>query len=292
MLHGDDFKSFVDLFVLIISYCIFLSGTGSCISTSPAQVILGYAFDKYRGPVIGLNVAAAGIGIFISGPFFQFCIDRYGVQGSFLIMAGISMQCIAFAALMRPSGVEMKRKEPSTLIANLQNKSDTTTKCKVCSIFRNKMFVVFLVAIAAWCFPLMMVLVHLPNYAITEGSSANDAAFLVTMIGLGSAINRLLTGLTQGPKGLDPVLLYMGFLGILGLMTVTFSLYSSSYVGQLVFSFFIGIYSGGTIALTVPISIHIVGLNNMSTAVGLIKMSAGLGGMFGPIVAGKFKSII
>ena len=204
-------------------------------------------------------------------------------------MAGISMQCIAFAALMRPSGVELKRKVPSTFISNVQKKSVPETKCL---IFRNKMFVVFLVAIAAWCFPLIMLLVHLPNYAITEGSSANDAAFLVTMLGLGSTINRLLTGLTQGPKGLDPVLLYIGFLGILGLMTVTFPLYSSSYDGQLVFSFFIGMYSGGTIALTVPISINIVGLNNMSTAVGLIKMSAGFEGMFGPIVAGKSKSMI
>ena len=231
---------------VIVGFLYHLLGTGSCISTCPAQVIVGYVFETYRGLAVGLNVAATGIGMFISGPFFQFSIDRCGVSGCFLIMAGLSLQCIAFGALMRPAQVEMENKMKSACFTNVKNTDDSHKKQRVYHIFRNKMLTVFLIAIAMFWFPFAILLAHLPNYTITEGSSANDAAFLITMIGLGSTINRLLTGLTQGPNGLDPVLLHTGFLGILGLMTVTFPLYSSSYDGQLVYSFFLGIYSPWT----------------------------------------------
>ena len=132
---------------------------------------------------------------------------------------------------MIPSRLEMEAKIKN----KMANESSTSLKerCKnYFCIFKNKTFSLILLAFVLWSLPYGIILMHLPNYSISTGVSEENAALLITIFGLGSAINRILTGLTQGPGGLDPMLLFMGFQGLLGQLHFFFRLFQNRLQGR------------------------------------------------------------
>ena len=257
-----------------ITCLFFLPGAGTALSSIPAVVVVGFYFKKYLGVAVGVNVTGAGLGTFASGPLLHFFLDKYGVHGSFLLMACIVAQAVIFGALMIPSHLEMEAKIKN----KMANDSSTGFKerCKnYFCIFKNKTFSLILLAFVLWSLPYGIILMHLPNYSISTGVSEENAALLITIFGLGSAINRILTGLTQGPGGLDPMLLFMGFQGLLGAITFLFPLVSKSFAGQVVYSFLFGIHTGGLVVLMNPVSIELVGLAQLPTSIGLMLLMFG-----------------
>ena len=247
---------------------------------------MGYSFEKYRGLAVGINVAGAGIGMFASGPFVQFLIDEYGIRGALLILGAFGGQTIMFGALMKPNQVEMSYKS-----SNNEGLAEKKKGHFNCSIFRNKAFCCVLASAFMWNVPYNILFIHLPRFSVEYGATDMEAASLITMIGLGSTLNRLLAGLVLGPGGIDPMLLNFGFLGIFGLTTVTFPLYSAKYIGQSVYSFITGIYSGGLIVLINPLCCELVGISQLSTAVGLYFTVAGIACISGGPIAGKIKHL-
>ena len=249
--------------------------------------MVGFYFKKYLGFAVGINVTGAGLGMFASGPLIQYFLNTFGVHGTFLLKAAVLVQVIVFGALMRPSNLEI-----STKVNNKHKHDGVFTFSKKCinyfSIFSNKTFSIVLFIFILWNIAYGIVLLHLPNYAITKGASSDAAAMLITMVGLGSTINRVITGLTQGPGGIDPVLLFMGFNGVAGAVTMAFPLFSDNYAGQIVYALLFGIYTGGVMVLVNPLAIDLVGLEKLSSAVGLIFLMCGIGNIIGPPIAGMY----
>ena len=250
------------------------------------MVVVGFYFKKYLGVAVGVNVTGAGLGTFASGPLIHFFLDKYGVHGSFLLMAGIVAQAVIFGALMIPSHLEIQTKIKN----KMANDTSTSFKERIKNhlrIFQNKTFSLILLAFVLWNIPYGIILMHLPNYAISTGASEENAALLITIFGLGSALNRTLTGLTQGPGGLDPILLFMGFQGLAGAITFAFPLVSKLFAGQVVYSLLFGIYTGGLIVLMNPVSIELVGLAQLPTAIGLMFLMSGVATIIGPPLSGR-----
>lgn len=247
----------------------------------------GYSFEKYRGMAVGFTVMGAGFGIFGSGPLTQFLLDTYGLNGTFLILGGLGLQCVLAGALMRPSQLELKQK------INLQMAKRTkhgieNSRCKMYSdLCRNKTFIMIVICGFLWNAAYAIVSVNLSNYVYSLGTNKQDAAFLWTMVGIGSTVNRLLAGLTLGPNGIDPLLLQFGFLGIVGVLGLTFPFYASIFIGQCLFSLMYGIYSGGLVVLTNPLCLELVGLQQLPLAVGFMYFIAGFGSISGPPITGK-----
>ncbi|KAJ8309818.1 hypothetical protein KUTeg_011683 [Tegillarca granosa] len=260
-----------------------------CVQT-PSLCAIGFSFEKYRGMSAGIAVAGAGFGMFVSGPLVQFFLDVYGLHGSFLLMGAVSMHQVLFGVLMKPSGLEIEHKKSKKKKPNYYEDTSSNSFCCISkdnfNVFKNKTYAFFLIGTFLWNIPYSTILLHLPNISRHHGFSTHSAALLLTFVGLGSAINRILTGITQGPSGLDPLLLDVGFLGISGLVAILFPFYSSSYVGQTIFSFIFGIYSGGLIALTTPLIVDLVGLANLSMGLGFGYFIAGIGYIIGPPIAG------
>lgn len=275
--------------ILLLTYGI-VAGTGLSLCQTPSLCAIGFSFEKYRGMSAGIAVAGAGFGMFVSGPLVQFFLDVYGLHGSFLLMGAVSMHQVLFGVLMKPSGLEIEHKKSKKKKPNYYEETSSNSLCCISkdnfNVFKNKTYAFFLIGTFLWNIPYSTILLHLPNISRHHGFSTHSAALLLTFVGLGSAINRILTGITQGPSGLDPLLLDVGFLGISGLVTILFPFYSSSYVGQTIFSFIFGIYSGGLIALTTPLIVDLVGLANLSMGLGFGYFIAGIGYIIGPPIAG------
>ncbi|XP_060068771.1 monocarboxylate transporter 13-like [Ylistrum balloti] len=267
--------------VLLVTYGI-CAGCGTGLVAASILIKLGYSFDRYQGIAVGVAVAGSGMGMFLSGPLTQFLLDTYGLNGAFLFLGGLSSQGFVFAMVMRPCGRELlekaKRKEANT--GGFFSSFDF-------SIIRNKTFMIVLFSNVLWNVSYAILLIHLTNFAVTEGSTPAEGAWLITMIGVGSIFNRILTGLSLGKKnGLDPLLLQFGFLGLSGLITIIFPLFSETYKGQCVFAVIFGFYSGGMITLITPLVVHLAGVSQVAAGVGGMYLSSGIGGILGPPLAG------
>lgn len=87
--------------VLILTYGIMI-GIGFGFMYLPAVCFVSYYFDRRRAMATGIAVCGSGIGTFIFPPFMNFLLSLYGWRGSLMILAGISLHCCIFGALMRP----------------------------------------------------------------------------------------------------------------------------------------------------------------------------------------------
>lgn len=250
-------------------------------------IAAGYSFEKYRGMAVGFTVMGAGFGIFGSGPLTQFLLDTYGLNGTFLILGGLGLQCVLAGALMRPSQLELKQKINLQMAKRTKHEFESS-RCKMYSdLCRNKTFIMIVICGFLWNAAYSIVSVNLSNYVYSLGTNKQDAAFLWTMVGIGSTVNRLLAGLTLGPNGIDPLLLQFGFLGIVGVLGLTFPFYANIFIGQCIFSLIYGIYSGGLVVLTNPLCLELVGLQQLPLAVGFMYFIAGFGSISGPPITGK-----
>ncbi|XP_061171878.1 monocarboxylate transporter 14-like [Saccostrea echinata] len=271
--------------VAILTYGI-IAGIGNGLVATPPLVAVGYYFREKRGFAIGFAVAGAGTGMFISGPLFQYLIDSYELQGTMLILGAIFSNQIILGCIMRPSETEIHHKA-------LRNKSKDGPGNKFnfrkhlhLEIFCDKMFVVILLQFLIWNIPFSMLLLHLPNFSVVYGSSEQQAAFLIFLIGLTGTIGRVLTGMAVSPHAIDPVLMNMGITGVLGIICGLFPFYSSTYAGQCTFAALFGIYSGALTTMITPLSVELLGLEKLSSAVGIMYCIGGIGYLIGPIFAG------
>ena len=63
--------------------------------------IIPHYFDKQRGMALGITQAGNGIGMFIFFPLNGYLVSTYGLQGSFLLLAAISLHTIPLGLLIK-----------------------------------------------------------------------------------------------------------------------------------------------------------------------------------------------
>ncbi|XP_071163228.1 monocarboxylate transporter 12-like [Mytilus edulis] len=290
--YGLSFFAAVNLNYLLVTYGI-VAGIGVGLSTIPAITVIVYFFNKKYGVAIGIVTSGAGIGTFITGPLVQYLIMEYGLEGTFLLLAGLGGNVIVMGALVFPSDLEHKHKRE----AKLNYSKETTTKQHCCmnfdienilhfDIFLDKTFMCCCVQYCLWSMAFSILMLHLINYAIIQGTSNEAAAFLMIYVGIGSTIGRLISGLSVGYNGLDPVLLNFGCNGILALATACFPLYSDKYVGQVIFAVIFGLYSGGLSTMISPLCMDLLGAKKVASGIGTLFFIGGIGYLAGPPVAG------
>ena len=84
------------------------TGIGNCLTGTPFVVILGYYFCKRRNMVIAISQAVIGVGFFLASPLALVILNRFGLQGTFLILGGINAQLCVIAIICKPSSIERR----------------------------------------------------------------------------------------------------------------------------------------------------------------------------------------
>ncbi|XP_031773343.1 monocarboxylate transporter 12 [Apis florea] len=77
----------------------------------PAIVSVTCYFEKYRSLATGIAVCGSGLGTLIFAPFLDYLVSIYGWRGTFLICAGIILNCIVLGALFRPLEMNKEKKK-------------------------------------------------------------------------------------------------------------------------------------------------------------------------------------
>ncbi|KAK7489452.1 hypothetical protein BaRGS_00019251 [Batillaria attramentaria] len=173
---------------------------------------------------------------------------------------------------------------------SLQRKPVRTKYVRVvtamCSLARNLAFV-------SHCFSVFFVNVtmsgvnlHLPEYARTLGTTPTEAASLYVGVGVLSLVSRLTSGFLTTGSRVDPLYVSVCLMGLGGVSTSLFPLYSRSYPGQMVFACLYGLSTGGFYTLINVLTVDLVGLHSLAMAYGAEVFIMGVGYMAGSPLAG------
>ncbi|XP_071085634.1 monocarboxylate transporter 12-like [Haliotis cracherodii] len=266
-----------------------VTGIGYGFGFLPANVMVGLYFEKLRPIAAGITMAGAGLGMFVGPPLVRYLIDKYSLQGAFLVIAGIALHFCVCGCLMRP----LKKDNRPSGEACISFRKRLLDKMKIriggrcsSSVWKNYGFLMYIFSIYGWNCAESAVLLHLPNYCIQQGSSKQEAAFLFTIMGVSNVLSRLFTGFAANDERVSSLILHMGLLGVAALFTSLFPLYSHTYGGQVLYVAALGMYIGGPNTLFTPIVFQLVDQEDLALAFGMVYFSVGIGYMSGPPIAG------
>lgn len=80
-----------------------LIGIGIGFHNPPIYILLGEYFDKRKGLANAIFLSANALGGIVMPPLYRYVFDEYGLRGGLVITAGITLNSLVAAALLRPS---------------------------------------------------------------------------------------------------------------------------------------------------------------------------------------------
>ncbi|XP_021368367.1 monocarboxylate transporter 9-like isoform X1 [Mizuhopecten yessoensis] len=274
-----------NIYVLYITYGI-IAGTGQAFVYTGSFVVVGFYFGKQRSLATGVVVAGFAVGMVVFPSLTQILVDGYGLKGTFLILSAVGFQTCVFGTIIAPGRTER------ALYSEAQRRREIS-KPSLCKrlfddarILGKMSFLIFCVSIFLWCKSLSIVTLYVTDFYHSTGSSMVEAAFLTSLIGIGSIISRVLVGIAAVDGGVDRQLLYFGSYGVIGVLTLTSPFYCTSYWSKACFSSLFGLYTGGSWTLLGPITVELVGIQNLASGFSIEMAAAGLGFLSGPIICG------
>lgn len=84
-------------------------GGADAMLMAPAVILLGKYFKKRRGLANGIAFAHISLGSLVLPNFFRYIVEEYGLQGAFILTAGLTMNMLVAASLFRPLSFYSKR---------------------------------------------------------------------------------------------------------------------------------------------------------------------------------------
>ncbi|XP_033757543.1 monocarboxylate transporter 12-like [Pecten maximus] len=302
---------FINTLDLVILFYGGIAGAGAGLTYTTGIIVIGFNFEKRLNLAGGLAQSGVGLGVLCLSPVVQEMREMFGNKGFFFILAGISLHLCIFGTFYFPSQLEknttategLDMENGTTNVKNVTMSStrpmetvpplDTITKQKsvifqITNVCRNIPFVMLCCSLFFAHFGIYIMFLNLPNYAVVNGASALQGSILISVSGVNSIIGRWLTGLTTSGNEVDEALLLFGTLSVLGVSNICLPLYGHSYEGKVLYSVFLGLYSGCCFPLLNGLSLRLVGLPYLATAVSVEMFSVGLGILCGPPCAGLF----
>jgi len=128
--------------------------------------------------------------------------------------------------------------------------------------------------------------VYLPSMAAQfDGISVEDAAFLVSIIGISNTLGRVISGWISDFTWVNSLVVTNSAI-ILSALTVFLFPYCTSYASLVVMALLFGFFVAAYISLTSIILVDLLGLDNLTSAFGLLTLFRGFSSMIGPPING------
>uniref|UniRef100_A0A0P5MMK7 Monocarboxylate transporter n=1 Tax=Daphnia magna TaxID=35525 RepID=A0A0P5MMK7_9CRUS len=267
---------------LYLTYGV-LFGAGTSLAYNPSLVILGHYFQKRLGFVSGLVTAGSSVFTFTL-PFFLEWILGLGLEATLQILAGMMGLLMICAITFVPRLTPTENEETTTNVEGSAGCSRLWKKYINFSIWKNKKYVIWAIAIPIAMLGYFVPYVHLVSY-VKDVLPEADGKVLVLCIGLSSGVGRLLFGkIGDLPKVNRVILQQMAFFSI-GVVTMLLTL-ANSFTWFIVLCLFLGLFDGCLVALVGPIAFDFCGPKNASQAIGFLLGLHSVPMTTGPTVAG------
>lgn len=122
--------------------------------------------------------------------------------------------------------------------------------------------------------------------AVAWDISGEDAAFLLSVIGISNTIARLCLGWLSDKEWINRLYLYNTCLVICG-VSMGLSVFMNTYTTQAIYCAIFGVTSGAYVGLTSVVLVDLLGLDKLTNAFGLLLMFQGIASVIGPPIIGK-----
>jgi MFS family permease len=242
-------------------------GLGVSCGYVPMLAVVGGWFERHRSTALGIAVAGIGLGTLSVAPLAAAVIDRHGWRTTYVVFAlGSAALLVAAAALAsRPPGHVGERP-------------------RIGSAVRTRAFAALYASGVLMSLALFQVFVFLAPYAEDQGISKVRAAVLVGVVGGSSIVGRIGLGFVADRLGRIRT-----FQACFLAMAASYFIWlvSHSFGPLLVFAVVMGVGYGGFIALSPAVVADLFGTAGMGGVIGLQYTAAGIGGLIGPIAAGR-----
>ena len=247
------------------------------------MMVVAFNFKKRMHLAYGLATSGMGTGLTALAPLFQLARDHYGNVGFFFILASVSLHLLVFGAILFPSKMEIALKEER----NKNSKSILQGIKWTLKLLQNKGVICLCMCFFSNGFGLFMIVLHRPKFITVSGFTAVQAAQALSVTGIVSVFARLLIGVFTNFKLVNVSVPFSASIGIVSLITFIYPFISATYTGHIVFATVLGLSYANCFVLITPATLQFVEMSEVSGAVGLEFMFGGVGGLVGPVCAGK-----
>lgn len=248
----------------------FIVGFGYSFAFISGVSVVGQWFAKNRGLAVGIAVAGSGLGQFSVSMITGNLIESLGWRSALRIIALIEIVGLTIAALL------IKRRIP--LVTEWKSGSSSWDMFRsdrnFCLIFSSGvlaslgMFVPF---------------TFLPTYIIQYHHGKSAAVFILSMIGISSALGRITTGFLADRIG-KLFMLQICYLGG-GLATLSW-LISYSFVSILLMGICFGFFIGGVISLMPSVAAELYGIQKLASILGVLYSGTAVGNLLSAPIGG------
>ncbi|XP_074476567.1 monocarboxylate transporter 4-like [Sebastes fasciatus] len=265
-----------------------ITGLGLALNFQPSLIMLNRYFSEKRPLANGLAAAGSPVALCCLSPLGQILEYHYGWRGGFLILGGILLNCCACGALMRPLLPPKKLEESTPIAVEEEKKPMPKKKLLDFSVFRNRGFLIYAIAVSIMVLGLFVPTVFVVSYAKNLGYEDTKAALLLTILGFVDIFARPACGLITGLKWVRPRSVYLlSFAIICNGCTDLIGSQADDYTGLVVFCIFFGISYGMVGALQFEVLMTIVGTEKFPSAIGLVLLMEAIAVLVGPPGAGR-----
>lgn len=238
-----------------------LLGVGSTMAYAPSLAVLAHYFNRRLGFANGIATAGSSVFTALLPIPLAAMLDAIGLQNTFRVMAALTLS----VALC---GIAFKT--PVVMNSWIDEDKEPTGCCEVLnkSIWKNRRFVVWVIAIPLALFGYFVPYVHLVQHVEDVFPDANGET-LVTCMGITSGLGRILFGRLADLPSVSPVVLQQVSFMAMGLLTLSIAA-AHTYVSLVLVCLLLGLCDGCFISLIGPAAQRLTGTHGASQAIGFL----------------------
>jgi MFS family permease len=246
----------------------FLVGCGYSLSFVAGIGVIGQWFSARRGLATGLAVSGSGLGQFAMSITTQNLIECCGWRITLRYLALISVIGLTIC------GWFIRRRIPCT---------KRTSSESSFTMFKDRNFNLLYAGALFSSLGLVMPFTHLPLYAIKNGISRSNAVWLLSCMGIASAVGRITMGFFADIYGKMRMLILCVLGG--GVSTLCW-MACVSFPTLIVYSAVFGLFAGGLISLMPAVTAELFGIQRLSSILGLLYTSTSVGNLLSAPIGG------
>ena len=188
---------------------------------------------------------------------------------------------------MKPSKYECIAQKKRMAAKNRETSEPPSAYKRFKPLLSNSGFWFFVASSFSYTAGASTIKLYLPDFFVTQGAAPDNAAMMVSYIGVGSIVSRFALGFAANDPKIDAAVLYSG-VNVMTSLILTFIMHvTQSYLGQILFALAYGCYNGGCWTLFNPITYDLVGVDHLASAMGIVMFMCGAGYLIGAPVAGN-----
>lgn len=280
------------VYILFLTYGL-IAGIGQAMCYGGCFMIVGFYFKRYRSLAFGVIATGFAIGQTVFPTLTQILLENYGLNGTFLLLGAIGFQVCVFGAIVLPHPLEVKVDTNKNMHSKKHHVNAWIHNyvSDHIEVIRTPSFFFLMFSFLCWNKSLAIFTLFLTDYYHETGSTLLEASYLTSVVGIGSIISRILSGMAVVDGSVDGKILYFGSYSVLGISTLLLPLYGVYLPGKIYYSLAYGLYTGGTWPLMNQITVDLVGIHKLAIAYSLETFMAGVGFLVGPVIGSKILEV-